>query len=120
MLRKYRSSNGDVCSRWLGKDGFQNFIADLGSHPVGTTLGRIDANLGFIPDNCKWVPRTKQTRPLNDYYNRPRRVRPTSREGRARRTELLRLLRNPRVRQLDKTIYAGELDRLSPIEVVTQ
>jgi hypothetical protein len=45
---------------------------------------------------------------------RRRRVRPTTRKARARRTELFRLLRRSRVRKADREAYLAELDKISP------
>jgi hypothetical protein len=46
-----------ICERWLGDDGFANFLADLGPQPFkGAGLCRHDPTIGFEPGNVEWGP----------------------------------------------------------------
>lgn len=49
-----------VCDRWLLS--FDNFYADMGDAPEGSSLERKDVNGNYEPDNCKWATVLEQNR----------------------------------------------------------
>lgn len=54
-----------VCPRW---ETYSNFLTDMGERPEGHSIDRIDSDLGYTPENCKWSTRTEQNR--NNTQNR--------------------------------------------------
>jgi hypothetical protein len=48
-----------VCESWLV---FENFYADMGEAPEGTTLDRINNDDGYSKENCRWATSNVQHR----------------------------------------------------------
>jgi hypothetical protein len=60
---KYYGGRGiKVCDRWLGKNGFQNFLADMGPKPSPKhSIDRYPDNDGnYEPSNCRWATAVQQ------------------------------------------------------------
>lgn len=48
-----------MCQRWMT---FENFLADMGVRPDGTTLDRKDVAGNYEPSNCRWATTIEQAR----------------------------------------------------------
>ena len=61
--RNYGGRGIEVCDRWLGENGFENFVRDMGERPSSKhSIDRINVNKGYEPSNCRWATTKEQSR----------------------------------------------------------
>lgn len=50
-----------VCERWRGQNGFENFLTDMGRRPSDKhSIERDDVNGNYESDNCRWATKKEQ------------------------------------------------------------
>lgn len=61
---RYGAAGIGFSDHWLN---FENFLADMGERPEGTSLDRIDGSKGYEPGNCRWATPKEQARNRQDF-----------------------------------------------------
>jgi hypothetical protein len=62
-FKDYGGRGIKICRCWLGKNGFRNFLADMGPKPSPAhSMDRKKTDRNYTKSNCKWATRIEQAR----------------------------------------------------------
>jgi hypothetical protein len=67
---RYGGRGIKVCDRWLGSNGYVNFLADMGRKPSPEhSIERVWNDGDYCPENCKWaLPQEQARNKRNNVY----------------------------------------------------
>jgi hypothetical protein len=63
--KNYGARGIKIYNRWLK---FENFLEDMGERPEGKSIDRINNNLDYCKENCKWSTRKEQQRNIRNNH----------------------------------------------------